>query len=154
MSDVVVLESSLDFHWVVHLHAMANSREHLEAWAAEQIAGREFTAQSDELRMWHIKAAWPARDFVEVHFAPKPNELVRWPLVAWHYGQQRVSEAMAEAGVAFALATGRDPLFALIRQMPARAEEFVEVKGITLLQADWVPTGYLAVGRGGMHLKG
>jgi hypothetical protein len=63
----------------------------------------------------------------------------------------KVSKVIIEAGETFALSTGLDPQFAWIRVIPAGAQEFVEVRGMTLIQADWVPAGQVAVGRGGIE---
>ena len=154
MSNVVVLENRVDADWVIHLHVMAAKDDDLHEWVDDHYPEHQFDMLIDELRMWHIRATWPARDLIEFQHVTGPKAVVRWPLVAWSYSGQRVSEAMIEAGVKFALSTGHDPMYAFIRQIPAKAEEFVDVMSITLLQADWVPDGYLAVGRGGMQSKG
>jgi hypothetical protein len=75
-----------------------------------------------------------------------------WTIALWWIGQGKVSQAIFDAGVAFALATGVSPQFALIRNIPSQAQEFVEVKGICLVQDDWVPDGFLVVTAGGMRI--
>lgn len=155
MNDAVVLENRLDERWYVHFHAMAARQDDLAAFAESAYPLRSFVYRQDDLRMWRVQERWPAQDFVELQFAVTPSDLVRWPLVAWHVAPgQKVSAAMADAGVAFALATGQDPTFAFSRVIPSQASEGVEVQGIMLVQADWVPNGFLAVGRGGMQRKG
>jgi hypothetical protein len=155
MSDVAVIENRLDAAWNVHFQAMAARRESLAAFVDQAYPLRSFAFEQDELRMWQVKARWPAQDFVEVQFAVTPFDLAHWPLVAWHVAPgQKVSAAMVDAGVAFALATGKDPMYAFTRAIPAQAGEGMEVQGIMLVQADWVPNGFLAVGRGGMQSKG
>lgn len=62
----------------------------------------------------------------------------------------KVSPVILAAAEAFALATGLDPEFCFLRQLPPGAEEFIEVRGMTLIQADWVPAGQVAVGRSGL----
>lgn len=154
-NDVVVLENRVDADWNIHLHVMAAKQDDLQGWVDEHYPEHPFELAVDELRMWHIRALWPARNLVELQIPLTPFDVVRWPVVAWRVGAgERVSEAMVEAGTIFALSTGRDPMFAFTRRMPLQAEEFVDVKGISLVQADWVPNGFLAVGRGGMQRKG
>lgn len=76
-------------------------------------------------------------------------EISTWPLIlAKIEPGQKVSRLIVDAGVDFAIQTGKQPEFAFVNQLPAGAEEFVDVKGITLVLAAWVPTGYVAVGRG------
>ena len=154
MSNVVILKNDVDKDWNIHLHVMAAKLEDLQDWVDENYPGHPFELKIDDLRMWHIKATWPARDMIEYRHATSKNTFLSWPFVAWSYTGQRVSEAMVAAGEVFALATGLEPMFAFIREIPARASEFTEVKGICLMQADWVPNGFLAVGRGGMQTKG
>lgn len=154
MSNVIILKNDVDKGWNIHLHVMAAKLENLQDWVDEKYPGHQFEPMIDDLRMWHIKASWPAQDMIEYRHATGQNTFVRWPLVAWSYAGQRVSEAMVAAGEVFALSTGLEPVFAFIHDVPAKASEFVEVKGICLVQADWVPNGFLAVGRGGMQMKG
>jgi len=76
-------------------------------------------------------------------------EISTWPLIlAKIEPGQKVSRLIMDAGVEFAIQTGKQPEFAFVSQLPAGAEEFVDVKGITLLLAAWVPAGHVAVGRG------
>jgi hypothetical protein len=62
----------------------------------------------------------------------------------------KVSPVILSAAETFALATGQDPEYVFMREIPAGAQEFLEVRGMTLLQADWVPAGQVAVGRSGL----
>ncbi len=58
---------------------------------------------------------------------------------------EKVSEAIIDAAVEFELDIGIKAEFAFIRQIPNGAEEFDEVKGITLIQAGWVPVGQVVI---------
>jgi hypothetical protein len=46
---------------------------------------------------------------------------------------------------------GRDPLFAFVQKMPAGVVEGVDVKGVMLIQADWVPMNFVVLDCGGME---
>lgn len=65
----------------------------------------------------------------------------------------KVSRTIFEAAEAFATETGRDPQEAFVREIPAGAEEFMEIKyaalkePITLIAADWLEPGKVAVTR-------
>jgi len=58
---------------------------------------------------------------------------------------EKVSEAIVDAAVEFELDTGIKAEFAFIRRIPQGAEEFAVVKGITLVQAGWVPKGQVVI---------
>jgi uncharacterized protein (DUF2461 family) len=73
------------------------------------------------------------------------------PMMVWHVAQgEKVSKQIIQAAEQFALSIGLDPAYAFMATLPAGAEEFAEVKGITLVRADWVPAGFVCVGRGGL----
>ena len=75
-----------------------------------------------------------------------------WPLLAWHLTPvEKVSQAITEAATAFTLATGHPAQYAFIGVIPAGAAEFAEVGSVTLVQADWVPAGFVALASGGMQ---
>lgn len=146
MSDLMVLEDVIDAEWWRQLHVMAGSdgallpyKERVPSWGTVKM-------RPDEMRLHHLKATWPAREPISLRVP-----LGVWPMVAWWIGDDRVSQAMIDGGEAFALAFGMDPGYAFIRRIPAKAHEFVEVGGITLVRADWVPEHFIAVARGGMQ---
>lgn len=62
---------------------------------------------------------------------------------------EKFSKAIIDAGQEYLMAFGRQAEIAMIGSIPPGAEEFVELNGITLVQADWVQLRYVAVGRGG-----
>ena len=75
-----------------------------------------------------------------------------WPLLAWHLTPgEKVSQAIMEATAAFTQATGHPAQYAFIGVIPTGAAEFVEVGLVTLVQADWVPAGFVALASGGMQ---
>jgi len=96
--------------------------------------------------------SWQAglRDMVDV-----PTELGLWPVLAWGLiPGERVSTAIQAAAQAFSERNGIDAIFAFICTIPAGAEEFIELGKVTLIQADWVPTGFVVLARGGMQKIG
>lgn len=62
---------------------------------------------------------------------------------------EKFSKAILDAGYEYSLAFGQTATVAMIGSIPPGAQEFDEVGGITLVQADWVKPRYVAVGRGG-----
>jgi hypothetical protein len=76
------------------------------------------------------------------------------PMMVWSLAQgEKVSRQIMAAAERFALAMGMDPQFAFVRSIPTGAEEFVDVRGVTLVRADWVPEGFICLGRGGLSRK-
>ena len=61
----------------------------------------------------------------------------------------KISTAIKLAVAEFARETGKQPQFALVRSIPAGAEEFQDVYGATLVRSEWVPEQCVAVGLGG-----
>ena len=146
VNDAIVLERSLDKEWWFRMHVMAGKAVELEPYQAQVPAWGTVQVQADELQLLHLRAAWPVREGIRVTM---PQGL--WPVAAWWIGDLKVSQAILDAAVAYALAAGRDPEYAFIREIPARAEEFVDVHKITLVRAAWVPEGFVAVTSGGMQ---
>lgn len=66
---------------------------------------------------------------------------------------ERVSEAIRAAGEAYCERYGVGDMYAWTRTIPAGAEEYVDVEfrggRAMLVQAAWVPAGWVVVGRGG-----
>ena len=89
---------------------------------------------ADELNLHHLDASWPLREVVSL--ASPEHAGAYWTLAAWWIGNQRVGTAMAEAGKAFELAARVCPQVVLIKRIPENIQEWVEVNGISLVQAD------------------
>ncbi|HAE59346.1 MAG TPA: hypothetical protein DCG54_07530 [Anaerolineae bacterium] len=80
-------------------------------------------------------------------------DISTWPMImAKIEPGAKVSKIILSAAEDFALQTGKDPAYAFVREIPTGAEEFVELKKITLIRAAWVPDGHVAVCRGGMQV--
>lgn len=147
MSSAIVLENSVDKDWWCRLDVMANSKQDLEPFqmAIPVVAPAKSNVFKDA-GAWHLRAYGPLRSRLDlkIHFG-------LWPIVAWWIGDGRVSTAIKDGAVAFAMAFGLDPAYAFIKNIPPKAQEFVEVHGLTLVQSDWVPENFLAIVRGGMQ---
>ena len=64
---------------------------------------------------------------------------------------QKFSRAIRITGEQFRAQFGT-PAVALVREIPAGAEEFDEIDGITLVQADWVQERFVVMGYGGCQV--
>lgn len=64
---------------------------------------------------------------------------------------EKVSKLILEAGAEFSKMTGRDPMFAFVRDIPQGAQEGMEVRGIMLILAEWMEPDQVAVGWGAAH---
>lgn len=147
MSDVVVLEDGIDASWWRKLHVMAGSGDALKPYLERVPGWATLHTEANELRIHHLRAAWPVREPVSISV-----RLGTWPMVAWWIGDDKASKAILDGAEAFALASGVDAQYAFLKQVPAKAEEFADVKGITLMRASWVPDGFIAIARGGMQI--
>ena len=167
VGDVMVLENSLDGGWVRRVRLMADTTAALDEWFPGNVANVPEYAViqrfEDNIHLQHLEASWSARELIRV---PLSHVEAYWQVVAWWVGTpipppfphfQRtkmekgsLTQAIVEAAARFALTFGVDPMFGFMRTMPSGAAEFVEVKGICLMQAWWVPEGFVAVTSGGM----
>jgi hypothetical protein len=76
-----------------------------------------------------------------------------WPVMAWALrAGERVSQSISEAAAAYGQANGMDAEYAFLQKMPSGAPEFVEIGNVTVLTADWVPVGFVALARGGTQI--
>jgi hypothetical protein len=147
MSSAIVLENVVGLDWWRKLDVIANTEQDLEPFRklVPAAKGTNLVVQK-EAGAWHLHARAPMRGRIDL-----PVPLGIWPMVAWWIGDGKVSTAIIEGGAAFAVEFGLDPMAAFIKTIPAGAREFVEVHGITLIRADWVPDHFIAVARGGMQ---
>jgi hypothetical protein len=154
---VVVLDDARGMDWVRRVHVMAaHEAEVDEALAKMPKHATIVERKMDELRNYHLLAAWPMREAVNIQFAE-----THWDVVVYWIGHGRISEAMLEAGVMYRLATGRDPLAAFVRKFP-NTQEFVlglkisevEVCGMPLVEVDWVLDGFVVISGGENAKKG
>jgi hypothetical protein len=143
----VVLSDEIGADWVRRAHWMAENRKILDDVAIPAHAKRKI--YSGDLRLQHLEAQWQLREATVI-----PDQVGKvtayWHVVIWWIGETRVSQAMREAAEVFAIEKNVDPTIALIRSIPPKATEFVEVDGVALVQAGWVLPGFLVVTTGGM----
>jgi hypothetical protein len=144
----IVLEDSLDRQGIHRLHVMSSNpiRAFWRDWVPEHASARR--EWQDELHLYHLQATWQAQEVVRWTFQTQPvlmqREVVLWAIEAG----QKISQAMVAAAECYALHLGRDPQYAFIRRMPAVAEE-VEVKGVMLVEAEWMPENFILLDCGG-----
>jgi hypothetical protein len=73
-----------------------------------------------------------------------------WPVVLWQLAPgQKVSSQIIQAGEVYYTTTGKEPDMAMLNSIPAGAAEFLEIKTMTLVLADWVKPGYVAISQTG-----
>lgn len=147
MSDVMVLEDMINAAWVHQVKLMARDASAFDEYPFPQHAALK--KYEDNIHLYHLEATWPLRELVRLPI-PAAGSNVYQLLVAWWIGDGTVRRSMLDAGMAFAVEFGADPQFAFIREIPMGAQEFMEVGGICLGQAEWVPVGFLVVTSGGM----
>lgn len=155
MSAIVLEDARGGEDWVRRLHVMAaRDEEVIEVLANIPNHATIVERRQDELRNYHLFVAWPLREAVRMHFA---NPECHWDMVIWWIGQDKISQAMLDAGVAYWLQTGKEPLAAFIRRLPTAAGEFapgaragdVEVCGMSLVEVDWIRENFIVVSGGG-----
>lgn len=79
---------------------------------------------------------------------------VTWPVLAWQLERgERVSQSILAAAEQFALKTGRDPEMAMIKVLPKGAENLAMVGRVTLVETDWVASGFVYLGRPDMKTE-
>jgi hypothetical protein len=140
-----IVDDHIDRAWLRHLHILANLEKDLDG--LELPAHARVKRYRDDLRIHHIEASYPLRQIIRLQH-PDYRQAT-WTMAAWWFGKDKVIPAMLNAGVQYALETGQDPQVAFIRALPRGADEFVDVHGMSLVQADWVPDEFVAVTRGG-----
>jgi hypothetical protein len=150
MKPEIVVEDSVSREGLRRLHIMGAAPVEAEAWRENGYIPRDavFLEEKrwEEVRLHHWQVTWMAREVVGWTF--QANPLARRMVVLWHIGTGKVSKAILDGAVAYAIGLGRDPLFAYLRVIPAGASEETEVRGIMLVQADWVPDGFVMLDGG------
>jgi hypothetical protein len=150
MKPEIVVEDSVSREGLRRLHIMGAAPVEAEAWREKGYIPREMVfleeKRWEEVRLHHWQVTWQARELVAWTFCENP--LVRRMVVLWHIGAGKVSKAILDGAVAYAIGLGRDPLFAYLRVIPAGASEEMEVRGIMLVQADWVPDEFVMLDGG------
>jgi hypothetical protein len=162
--EVIVLQNELSPEGLRCVHAMGNTA--LTALAEIEIPDwAQVKRYQDEIRLHHLEATWRPRGELirfEQRFACGADcPLCQGSGCVWHRlvslwcleKGERIRQAIEAASMAYALATGRDPLFAWIRSLPKGVEygEEVPLGGaiiVNLYSVEWMPEQAVAVGRG------
>jgi hypothetical protein len=163
MNDVRVLVNDLSPEGVRRVHVMGQEPELVmtEILVPSEALIRKYL---DEIRLFHLEATWPPRgDLVEIrrdYRCEKECPLCHGAGCSWRRvvalfvlkKGERISQAIEQAAVLYAAATGRDPAFAWVRALPKGAEWGTVVpvgsQEIQLFSATWMPAAAVAVGRG------
>jgi len=152
MNGELVVENALSHDGMRSLHVMSSELVN-KGWLdciPDAIKGQDkVEIWEDNMRFHHLQARWPAREVVPWMFLRQPFPVIRKMALWWMGEGWTVSAAMAKAAECYALGTGVDAEFTWIRTIPSRKVEGVEFDGMMLIQASWVPAGFVAVGRGG-----
>ena len=149
MGNAVVVEDRIDAEWWRRIHVMANAEGDLASVRdGVPVDGPNVTMRvQHDGGCWHLRAWWPVRGQINLQ-----TPVGVWPMVGWFVGHDsRVSQAIFDAGVAFALAFDRHPMYAFVQEIPARVEEFMDVYGLCLVRGEWVPAGFVAAACGAMQ---
>ena len=164
-SDAIVVENRIDLQTGMRLVHLMSAEPISPPWPVAipsnlSDLGGEVKENVDEIRMHHLTAKWMARGELVDFVAGEWRRLVS--LYFLKHGE-RVGEAIREAAVSYALATGRDPDFAWIRELPRGMDDGTpldyvrppksenDLRGdheILLLYAEWMPARAVAVGCG------
>ena len=76
-----------------------------------------------------------------------------YPLIlAYVAPGEKFSRAIIQAGHTYAETFGNPADFAYVREIPAGAQEFAELDGMTLVATDWVQPRFVVVGRACQHV--
>jgi len=122
-----------------------------ERWVADAEIGFEPVEPGWEVREWsdamlglfYAEVVRPYRGPCEMAIE-SPKKFMR--LLAYGLWGEKVSKCMRDGAQLYASATGRWPGRAYIAQIPQGAEEFVEVDGVMLVQAEWALPGFIFIG--------
>jgi hypothetical protein len=111
------------------------------------LPGAHLSVWKDELLGLHyLEAIWTCREAIQIQLEgwTCPREMVLWKLLPG----ERVSEVLKEMVRLFGARFQSFPDYAFMRKLPKTIENGFEVNDVTLLEAEWVPAGCIAVGKG------
>lgn len=96
------------------------------------------------LGLFSLELCWPVFEPYEI-FSLGPKKFRRLMLVHYFYAA-RVSECIELAREAFFVRTHFQPGFSFVGCLPSGAEDGMEVHGVQLMTAEWMPLSCVAVG--------
>lgn len=101
--------------------------------------------QHDQLLgIFSMELTWPVFEPYEV-FIYGPKRFRRLMMVHFSFAE-RVSECIRLGVEAFWCGTHLHPRYAFIRALPRGSEDAMEVHGVQLLEAEWMPAQCVAIG--------
>lgn len=102
--------------------------------------------KDDLLGLYYMEAKWECREPVLIQCEGWPCAR---PMVLWKLRPgERVSLALKKAVEVFAYRFKCWPCYAFMRRLPSTIENGHEAEGMYLLQAEWVPSGFIAICEG------
>jgi hypothetical protein len=157
--EVTVLEDLCSPEGVRRLHVMSGTEIDLSLlmWrvpvpAQDMVQVREW--EEAQLGVKHAELRWKAREGVRWQIQVD-GKMVEWHGVLWYIEPGgRISEAVGDAAGRYWVEFECWPQFGWVRRLPEGVEEGVEVEigsgveAVHVMLADWVPAGFVAVGRG------
>jgi hypothetical protein len=156
-ADIVVIGNEMAADGVRRVHLICNTEIDPAQWTRAGKARIPATAEMkhylDELRMYHLEAAWRVREPMTFDFRPyggQQRQVVVWALDAG----QRISEAALEAALAFFEAFDAWPGAAWVKKWPRGLKEeeayipIDESHGMDLFAVDWAIDRAVVVGGG------
>ena len=117
-----------------------------QAWVPCDARARveEMPGRDDLLDLFSLELRWPVFEPWEVA-SYGPRRFRRLMMVHFAYAE-RVSEVIKLGGVEFFARIHFAPGFAFVRELPRGADDGMDVHGLVLLRAEWMPAQCVAIG--------
>jgi hypothetical protein len=152
--DQIVVENSMSAEWTRRLHVMGN-KPPIDGWCDYVPDGvaRELKRYT-EAGVHHLEIEWRAREATVLRFQAMEFALTRHAVVWALEPENRVSVEAQKAIEAFRHFYGHAPDNICIKRLPRGVDDGVALtlpspdgrgEEILLIQADWVPEGFLSV---------
>ncbi len=151
MADEKIVRNEIDANWMHWLHIMSSQSLEDHPWLRTPFAARaESKIYQDDLNFWHLEMAWDAREPIR-GFIKNNGELFEHRCVLWAVLRgERISEQIRRASEAHFTHSNVWPDYAWLKVLPKNVENGhvlnLEHCEVILLQADWVPQRFIAVG--------
>ncbi len=100
--------------------------------------------KDDALGLHYLEATWPCREVIEIKCE---GWIEARPFMLWKLEPgQTVRTAFALASIEWTVKFNCFPDFVFMRKLPKVIENGFEIDDVTFMEADWVPSGCIAVG--------
>jgi len=154
VSGEIVLENTFGLDGIRRLHVISGEKLSVTSLVYAVPEWAELRAYKDDANMHHLEASWPVREIVDFKGEITSAELqaasgmteygIRVLLWALDKGQ-RVSEQIVDAAKEYLKLVGNEAKTCLMRNIPKGAEEYQLVDDVMLIEAAWVPAGFIAL---------